>query len=81
MGKGEGRRKDRWIENMSTIIFAIILVLGAVIIIHEIGHFLAARLCGVGVETFSVGYGPRLIGKKIGLTDYRISAIPLGGYV
>ncbi len=66
---------------MSTIIFAIILVLGAVIIIHELGHFLAARLCGVGVETFSVGYGPRLIGKKIGLTDYRISAIPLGGYV
>jgi regulator of sigma E protease len=66
---------------MSTIIFAVILVLGAVIIIHELGHFLFARLCGVGVETFSVGYGPRLIGKKIGLTDYRISAIPLGGYV
>jgi len=66
---------------MITIIFAVILVLGAVIIIHELGHFLFARLCGVGVETFSIGYGPRLFGKRIGLTDYRIAAIPFGGYV
>ncbi len=48
---------------------------------HELGHFIVARLCGVGVEKFSLGFGPRLVGRKIGRTDYRISAIPLGGYV
>jgi regulator of sigma E protease len=51
------------------------------IFFHEFGHFLIARLFGVGVEKFSLGFGPRLIGKKVGITDYRISAIPLGGYV
>jgi len=56
-------------------------VLGVLIFVHEFGHFLVARLCGVGVEKFSLGFGPRLVGRKIGLTDYRISAIPLGGYV
>lgn len=66
---------------MSTSVFAFIIVLGVLIFFHELGHFLVARLCGVGVEKFSLGFGPKLIGKKIGLTDYRISAIPLGGYV
>jgi len=55
--------------------------LGVLIFFHEFGHFLVARLFGVGVEKFSLGFGPRLIGKKVGITDYRISAIPLGGYV
>jgi regulator of sigma E protease len=55
--------------------------LGVLIFFHEFGHFLIARLFGVGVEKFSLGFGPRLIGKKVGITDYRISAIPLGGYV
>ena len=58
-----------------------IIVLGVLIFFHELGHFLVARLCGVGVEKFSLGFGPRIFGKKIGITDYRISAIPLGGYV
>jgi regulator of sigma E protease len=58
-----------------------IIVLGVLIFFHELGHFLIARLCGVGVEKFSLGFGPRIIGKTIGITDYRISAIPLGGYV
>jgi regulator of sigma E protease len=51
------------------------------IVIHEFGHFIVAKLLGIAVETFSVGFGPRLIGFKLGDTDYRVSAIPLGGYV
>ena len=65
---------------MGTII-SFIIVLGVLIFIHELGHFLIARLFGVGVEKFSLGFGPRLFGKKVGITDYRVSAIPLGGYV
>jgi regulator of sigma E protease len=56
-------------------------VLGVLIFFHELGHFLVARVLGVGVERFSLGFGPKLIGKTIGITEYRISAIPLGGYV
>ena len=66
---------------MGTSIFAFVIVLGVLIFFHEFGHFLIARLFDVGVEKFSLGFGPRLIGKKVGITDYRISAIPLGGYV
>ena len=66
---------------MGTNLFAFIIVLGVLIFFHELGHFLVARLFGVGVEKFSLGFGPRLIGKKVGITDYRVSAIPLGGYV
>jgi len=66
---------------MTTNIFAFIIVLGVLIFFHELGHFLVARFFNVGVEKFSLGFGPRLIGRKVGLTDYRISAIPLGGYV
>ena len=66
---------------MGTSILSFIVVLGVLIFFHEFGHFLVARLFGVGVEKFSLGFGPRLIGKKVGITDYRISAIPLGGYV
>ncbi len=58
-----------------------LIVLGLLVFIHELGHFLLAKRCGVGVETFSLGFGPRLFGRKRGETDYRISAIPLGGYV
>ena len=65
---------------MSTLI-AFIIVLGILVFFHELGHFLVARLCGVGVEKFSLGFGPRILGKTVGGTDYRISAIPLGGYV
>ena len=66
---------------MGTSFFAIIILLGVLIFFHELGHFLVARLFGVGVETFSLGFGPKILGKKIGITDYRISAFPLGGYV
>ena len=66
---------------MSVSIFSLIIVLGVLIFFHELGHFLVARLLGVGVEKFSLGFGPKLVGKTIGITEYRISAIPLGGYV
>ena len=66
---------------MSTNIIAFVIVLGVLIFFHELGHFLIARLFGVGVEKFSLGFGPKLFGKTIGETEYRISAIPLGGYV
>jgi regulator of sigma E protease len=66
---------------MSTDIFAFVIVLGVLVFFHEFGHFIMARLFGVGVEKFSLGFGPRLFGKKSGITDYRVSAIPLGGYV
>jgi regulator of sigma E protease len=66
---------------MSTNIVAFIIVLGILILFHELGHFLIARLFGVGVEKFSIGFGPKLFGKRIGDTDYQVSAIPLGGFV
>ena len=66
---------------MSTSIFAFVIVLGVLVFFHELGHFLVARLCGVGVEVFSLGFGPRILGKTVGRTDYRISGIPLGGFV
>ena len=58
-----------------------ILTLGFIILIHEWGHFIAARLCKVRVDVFSIGFGPRLFGIKRGDTDWRLSAVPLGGYV
>src|SRR5216110_495101 len=62
-------------------ILAFIFILGAAVILHEFGHFIVAKLFKIRVETFSVGFGPRLFGRKYGATDYRVSAIPLGGYV
>lgn len=63
----------------TTVVF--IIVIGILIFVHELGHFIAARMRGVRVEKFSLGFGPKLIGKKIGDTEYLISALPLGGYV
>src|SRR3954468_7640884 len=60
---------------------AFIFILGAAVVIHEFGHFAVAKLLKIRVETFSVGFGPRLFGRRWGTTDYRVSAIPLGGYV
>ena len=56
------------------------LFLCILVIIHELGHFIAAKLSGVEVESFSVGFGPILLHKKIGKTDYRLSLLPFGGY-
>lgn len=60
---------------------AFIVLIGVMVLVHEFGHFLIAKLCGVRVERFSIGFPPRLFGVKIGETDYCISATPLGGYV
>jgi regulator of sigma E protease len=62
-------------------IVAVAVVLGFMILIHEFGHYAVAKLLGVRVEAFSIGFGKRLLGFRKGDTDYRISAIPLGGYV
>jgi regulator of sigma E protease len=60
---------------------AVIFVFSLLVVIHELGHFFAAKLMGVRVERFSIGFPPRVVGKQFGDTDYCISAIPLGGYV
>jgi regulator of sigma E protease len=62
-------------------VVAVVAVLGFMILIHEFGHYAVAKRLGVRVETFSIGFGKRLFGFRKGDTDYRISAIPLGGYV
>lgn len=64
-----------------TTIISFIIVLGILIFIHELGHFAVAKACGVGVEKFSLGFGPKLAGITRGETEYRISLLPLGGYV
>ncbi|MGB8953430.1 MAG: RIP metalloprotease RseP [Candidatus Aminicenantales bacterium] len=62
-------------------LLAFIIVFGILVFIHEFGHFFAAKLVGIRVEVFSFGYGKRLFGFKKGSTDYRLSLIPMGGYV
>ena len=64
-----------------TTILAFVFVIGVLIFVHELGHYLAARRAGVRVITFSLGFGPRLVSVTRGGTEYCISAVPLGGYV
>jgi len=68
-------------ESVAYSIIAAVLGLGVLIVFHEFGHFLLAKLSGVGVLTFSIGFGPKLWVKKRGETEYALSAFPLGGYV
>src|ERR1700678_1146647 len=68
-------------HNFLVDLVTVTIVLGIMIFVHEWGHFMAAKLCGVGVDVFSLGFGPRLFGVKRGDTDYRLSALPFGGYV
>ncbi|HEY1256457.1 MAG TPA: RIP metalloprotease RseP [Terracidiphilus sp.] len=60
---------------------AFIVLIGIMVVVHEFGHFAVAKLCKVRVEAFSFGFGPRLFGYKYGDTDYKVCALPLGGYV
>jgi regulator of sigma E protease len=60
---------------------AFIVLVGIMVVVHELGHFIAAKLCGVRVEAFSFGFGPRLFGFKYGETDYKVCLLPLGGFV
>jgi regulator of sigma E protease len=62
-------------------IVSFLIVLSVMVVVHELGHFIVAKLCGVRVETFSLGFPPRLFGIKYGDTDYCVSALPFGGYV
>ncbi len=62
-------------------ILSFIVVLGVIIFVHELGHFLAAKSVGIRVETFSLGYPPKMFGRKVGDTEYCLSWLPLGGYV
>lgn len=66
---------------MFTFVLSAIVVLGVLIFVHELGHFLIAKWKRVTVKKFSLGFGPKILGKKIGETEYVISAVPLGGYV
>lgn len=69
------------ISSLLTDALVVVLVLGLMILIHELGHFLAAKSFGVRVLVFSLGFGRRLFGFRRGATDYRVSALPFGGYV
>jgi regulator of sigma E protease len=64
-----------------TAVISVAVILGFMILIHEFGHYLTAKLLGVRVEQFAIGFGKRLVGFRKGETDYRINALPLGGYV
>ena len=71
-------------QDVHTVVVAIvafIVLVGLMVVVHEFGHFAVAKLCGVRVESFSVGFGPRLFGYKYGDTDYKICLLPVGGFV
>jgi regulator of sigma E protease len=65
---------------MSTVI-QLLIVLGIMVLVHEFGHFAVAKLCGIRVEVFSIGFGKKLFGFRRGDTEYQIAIVPLGGYV
>ena len=69
------------LASLATQIWWLLVLIGVMILIHELGHFWAARACGVRVDIFSFGFGPRLFGFKRGDTDYRFSLFLFGGYV
>lgn len=69
------------IHEVVVAIVAFIVLIGVMVVVHEFGHFAVAKLCGVRVESFSVGFGPRLFGVKRGDTDYKVCLLPFGGYV
>ena len=69
------------VHDVVVAIIAFIILIGVMVVVHEFGHFAVAKLCGVRVESFSVGFGPRLFGIKRGDTDYKVCLLPLGGYV
>ena len=69
------------IHNLLVNTVSFIVLVGIMVVVHEFGHFLVAKLCGVRVEAFSFGFGPRLFGVKYGDTDYKVCLLPLGGFV
>jgi regulator of sigma E protease len=81
VGQGKIQSHRRREKIVVTTVVSTIIVLGILVFVHELGHFILAKKLGVGVLTFSLGFGPKLIGRKIGETQYQISAFPLGGFV
>ena len=79
--KGHLRREKIVLTTIYGTILPTIIVLGIIIFVHELGHFLLAKKLGVGVLKFSLGFGPKLVGRKIGETEYQIAVFPLGGFV
>jgi regulator of sigma E protease len=67
--------------NVIQSVLSAVVGLGILIVIHELGHFLVAKKSGVGVLTFSIGFGPKILRRKVGETEYALSAVPFGGYV
>ena len=74
MGQGRSRTNNKRNEKLIyTSIVSVVILLGVLIFVHEFGHFLMAKRGGVGVLKFSLGFGPRIIGRKIGETEYLLS--------
>ena len=65
---------------MVLTILAAIFVFGLLVLVHELGHFITAKLTGMRVDEFAIGFGPKLVGYKYGETLYSIRVVPLGGY-
>src|SRR5690554_2714496 len=76
---GQGIKPGRLLELLLTII-SFIIVLGVLVFIHEFGHYITAKLVGIRVEEFALGFGPKIISRKFGDTVYSIRGIPLGGF-
>src|SRR5579863_6094038 len=68
-------------QDIAIYIFSFMVLIGVMVVVHEFGHFAVAKLCGVRVEAFSIGFGPRLFGIRRGDTDYKVCLLPLGGFV
>src|SRR5512140_1293341 len=67
--------------SFAVVVLVVVVAFGALVVIHELGHFALARLCRMRVERFSVGFGPVLLRRRRGETEWALSAIPFGGYV
>jgi regulator of sigma E protease len=80
VGKKRNKQNNRK-DNVVVTLISFIILLGVLIFVHEFGHFLTARILGVGVLKFSLGFGPKIVSKKVGETEYALSWIPLGGFV
>src|SRR5262250_1225381 len=81
LGAGTDRRPRRRNGFVIMTVLSFVVVIGILILIHEFGHFAVARATGVGVERFSIGFGPVLVRWRGRETEYCLSAIPMGGYV
>jgi len=77
----ENQKGNEVFSNFMSTVIELLIVLGIMVLVHEFGHFAVAKLCGIRVEVFSIGFGKRVFGFRRGETEYQISAIPLGGYV